>query len=885
MGVVHLFLATVVPALKPLLLTGVGLALASDRISLSGPATRHHFEQSTLWFMPVNVLLTFIVGSELPWILIKITETPPHRQRPLSLVDVLQLVFYVFSPALVLSNLAETITLKSLATVWFMPVNILFTFIIGSALALILIKITKTPPHLRGIVIGCCSAGNLGNLLLIIVPEACEEKNSPFGDSSVCSSYGKAYAAFSMAFGSIYIWSYVYVIMRVYANKSIKDSTTNDSMINMKSSEKAPETLPESCTETQLPSRDCLSSIDYSEQVDQLPCSKSEEKVKVSTLGKITQPIKKFAGQIRLKMLLNPSTIAAIIGFTIGLIPPLQKAMKGDTAPLHVIISATYLLGEAAIPLMTLIIGANLLKGLKKSQGGPLLIVGVIGVRYVILPMLGVVIVKAAHHFGMVGSSLLYRFILMLQYALPPAMNVGVISQLFEAGESECSVIMLWTYAVASFSLTIWSTFFIIVNMGLLDLFLVASMPVLKVLLLTALGLFLALDHIDVLGENARKQLNTLIFFVFNPALVGSNLSEAITVETIVLLRFMPLNILITFIIGSALGWILLKITRPPQHLKGLILGCCAAGNLGNLPVIIIPAVCKEKGSPFGAPAMCYTYGMAYASLSLAIGALFLWSYVYNIVRISTSKVHRIVNAENFTSSVKSTGGMPDLLQGRCSSSLVLIPQTDASTSPDHALKPKLPFTECNGEQKAPISEKIRHYLMTFSRKINLKALLSPSIIGAVIGFIIGMVPQLRKIMIGGSAPLNVVHYSASLLGDVALPTVTLIMGGNLLKGLKRSGTLLSVIIGIIAVRYVVLPIIGIVIVRGAMHYGLVHSDPLYQFVLLLQYAVPPAINIGTMTQMLGAGESECSVIMFWAYAFASVSLTLWSTFFMWLVV
>lgn len=40
----------------------------------------------------------------------------------------------------------------------------------------------------------------------------------------------------------------------------------------------------------------------------------------------------------------------------------------------------------------------------------------------------------------------------------------------------------------------------------------------------------------------------------------------------------------------------------------------------------------------------------------------------------------------------------------------------------------------------------------------------------------------------------------------------------------------------------------------------------------------------GTMTQMFGAGETECSVIMFWAYAFASVALTLWSTFFMWLV-
>lgn len=47
--------------------------------------------------------------------------------------------------------------------------------------------------------------------------------------------------------------------------------------------------------------------------------------------------------------------------------------------------------------------------------------------RYVVLPLLGIGIVKAAHHFGMVESDALYQFILMLQYALPPAMGVGML--------------------------------------------------------------------------------------------------------------------------------------------------------------------------------------------------------------------------------------------------------------------------------------------------------------------------------------------------------------------------------------------------------------------------------------------------------------------------
>lgn len=70
-------------------------------------------------------------------------------------------------------------------------------------------------------------------------------------------------------------------------------------------------------------------------------------------------------------------------------------------------------------------------------------------------------------------------------------------------------------------------------------------------------------------------------------------------------------------------------------------------------------------------------------------------------------------------------------------------------------------------------------------------------------------------------------------------------MGGNLLKGLTGSGIQKSLLLGIIVVRYIALPLIGIVVVKGAIRLGLVQHDPLYQFVLLLQFALPPAMNIG----------------------------------------
>ncbi|KAF3619811.1 putative psbP domain-containing protein 3, chloroplastic-like [Capsicum annuum] len=411
--------------------------------------------------------------------------------------------------------------------------------------------------------------------------------------------------------------------------------------------------------------------------------------------------------------------------------------------------------------------------------------------------------------------------------------------------------------------------------MGLLDLFVAASMPVLKVLLVTGLGLILALDRIDLLGDDARKHLNNIVFFVFSPALVSSNLAKTITYESMKKLWFMPFNILITFIIGSILGWAVLQITRPSQHLRGLVVGCCAAGNLGNMLLIIIPAVCKEKGSPFGDPGICHTYGMGYASLSMAVGAIYLWSYVYNIVRISSSKSTKEVEINDPPASRSSREGSISQL-GTSTESLL------PSKVPPEQLG--LPSTRFDHKTQAHLGTKLKQYMENLSKKINLKTLLAPSTTGAIAGFIVGLVPQIRKLMIGDVAPLRVIENSAILLGDGAIPLLTLIMGGNLLKGLTGSGIQKSLLVGIIVVRYIILPLIGIVAVKGAIRLGLVQHDPLYQFVLLLQFALPPAMNIGTITQLFGAGESECSVIMLWAYALASISLTLWTTFFMWLV-
>ncbi|KAF1871929.1 hypothetical protein Lal_00012146 [Lupinus albus] len=289
--------------------------------------------------------------------------------------------------------------------------------------------------------------------------------------------------------------------------------------------------------------------------------------------------------------------------------------------------------------------------------------------------------------------------------------------------------------------------------------------------------------------------------------------------------------------------------------------------NLGNLLIVIIPAICKEKGSPFGEPGACHQYGMAYSSLSMAIGAIFLWSYVYNIMRISASKVQKEVNTSNDPSKLKGSGDISESQQYDIDDAYTIL------------------LSNTESEEKVPFLDKVKKHLRKISHKFNFTSIFAPSTIGAIIGFIIGVIPQIRNLLIGNDAPLHVIEDSASMLGNAAVPTVTLILGANLLKGLRgTSNPPLWTVVGIIVVRYIFLPLMGLAVVKGAIYLGLVKPNPLYQFVLLLQYALPPAMNIGTIAQLFGAGESECSVIMLWTYALASVAVTLWSTYFLWLL-
>ncbi|KAG2501635.1 hypothetical protein HYH03_000140 [Edaphochlamys debaryana] len=128
-----------------------------------------------------------------------------------------------------------------------------------------------------------------------------------------------------------------------------------------------------------------------------------------------------------------------------------------------------------------------------------------------------------------------------------------------------------------------------------LQLFVASAIPVLKIVLLCGVGAFCARK--GLLTPEGRRVLGALSFLVFNPSLIFVKLGSTLTPER--LLHWWPLmlNTGISTAVGLGLGYLGVRLVRPPHSLKAATVVSIALGNLGNLPLVIVSSLAASSAS------------------------------------------------------------------------------------------------------------------------------------------------------------------------------------------------------------------------------------------------------------------------------------------------
>ncbi|XP_024380043.1 protein PIN-LIKES 3 isoform X2 [Physcomitrium patens] len=391
-----------------------------------------------------------------------------------------------------------------------------------------------------------------------------------------------------------------------------------------------------------------------------------------------------------------------------------------------------------------------------------------------------------------------------------------------------------------------------------------AALPVMKILVMCGIGALLASPKINAFPPDARKHLNKLVVLVFAPCLIFTKLAETVTAEKLIEWWYMPLNVLLSFAIGACVGLVVVKLTRPPHHLENLTIACCSAGNTGNVPLVLISSICEVDDNPFGANLSCSLNGQAYVSFGMWMATLLIWTFIYTLLM-----PNKFNNQHLSSKDVKRVQ-----FQTPNANDIRLI-KTSNKMDEENTERSSLPMNT------TPSLASLQSIGTKISTTLNFQQIFTPPTTAAFLALIVGGCVPLKSIFIGSHAPLHFLTDCFAILGDATIPCMNLILGGNLISGIHGSGLQPKTTIGILCTRFFILPLIGCGLVFIVINLKLIPDDPLFHFVLLLQFCMPTAINIGTIAQLHENGELETSMILFWSYTSSVVFLTVWIIFFL----
>ncbi|ONK73749.1 uncharacterized protein A4U43_C04F34860 [Asparagus officinalis] len=392
-----------------------------------------------------------------------------------------KLVFALFLPCLIFVHLGESITLDEILLWWFVPFNVIISTLVGCILGYIVALICRPPPQFFRFTIIMTGFGNTGNLSIAIISSVCDSKGNPFGHD--CRRTGIAYVSFAQWVAVILVYTLVYHMMEppmeyyeiVSENNEIEEvpisSTTNISRPLLHEGE-WPGMHDKETEHSKTPfiarvfmsisgsSQASFPDLDLTETGNTSNANagtSSPKSIRCLAEPKMVRRMRIVAEQTPIQHILQPPTIASLLAIIIGLVPLLKSFFFGTDAPLSFITDSLEILAGAVVPSVMLILGGILAEGPNDSSLGLRTTIGITVARLLVLPLIGIGVVALADKMNiLVQGDEMYQFVLLLQYTTPSAILLGAIASLRGYAVKEASALLFWQHVFAVASLSVY---------------------------------------------------------------------------------------------------------------------------------------------------------------------------------------------------------------------------------------------------------------------------------------------------------------------------------------------------------------------------------------------------------------------------------------------
>lgn len=205
---------------------------------------------------------------------------------------------------------------------------------------------------------------------------------------------------------------------------------------------------------------------------------------------------------------------------------------------------------------------------------------------------------------------------------------------------------------------------------------------------------------------------------------------------------------------------------RPPHPFFKFTVVQIGIGNLGNIPLVLLSALCRDKFNPFGDSNACSTSGTAYISFGQLIGAVIMYTYVFHMLAPPSESGSFVAEDDKFSLPIKTH-------PKKCTSSLQLM-----------------------------------------------KQIFQQPIVASILAMVPGTVPVLKRLIFTSGGPLFFFTDGCIILGQAMIPCILLALGGSLVDGPASLRLGVRTIVAIVFARLLLVPLVGLGFVTLADKFG-----------------------------------------------------------------
>lgn len=400
---------------------------------------------------------------------------------------------------------------------------------------------------------------------------------------------------------------------------------------------------------------------------------------------------------------------------------------------------------------------------------------------------------------------------------------------------------------------------------------------VFEALLVASVGVFLGWK--GLLDKSGRNVISMLCVEAFVPALVFDKLCRSVSVKDIVTWWAIPVNVLASILMGGIVGMLFSRCSGIRKAHHNMFVCASALGNIGNLPLVLIHAMCTSDHSPFDEG--CEERGISYVAFGMFTGTIVQWS-VANVMleapRGGATEGCELSLRKDHGTQVSSEGDSEDMdgIQGHMERASLIDRETHVHGM--EAGSTAMDGNEAVEERAAQGSE----WELSFSRhSVLLKRLFTPPVIATFLALFVGAVPPLKGLLYGDGALLAPLSSAIAVVGAGMIPALLILLGSLLSDGPSSSALQKRTILLVVFVRGAVLPVLGIGFVSILKLAGCLPQDPLFEFVLLIQHALPSAIILSTIATIHDYNSLEMSSLLFYQYMAAILFMPAFLTVFL----